>query len=433
MVNKKRKKSNSKSVIIIIILTILVIAGFFLLFSNPKFWFKKSIHEDAKSYSTRHCLVFYPNNDKGRKIAKEIAKDIKEDSVYDYSLVPCGDYYLVNYGNGYEYYIDKNYNSISINGISDNGKKIIADYLRYNIKKYQPDKYYDSKFIEETYIDNLDFTGVTYDIKNENLLCRFPNYDVDVLVPFRYMQKEIGMNFGYNDEQYVKPTYIDSNHPVICLTFDDGPNLWDSIEDSSSVSIVDTLSRYDATATFYVCGYTLEERNEWSDYQLYSFLKRSIENGNEYGSHTDGHDFLLDISTADGIKKTILYPAEILKDIVDYDMVTYRPPGGSFDDNVLNAQPYPAILWDADSDDWDLKNSEDICNRVLDKYEYYDGDIILFHDIYDETAEAIKKIIPALIDKGYQLVTVKDMLQYSDIDVNKLKYYYNLNPSPYYE
>lgn len=434
MANKKRKKKNNKSVIIIIILTILVIAGFFLLFSNPKFWFKKSIHDDAKSYSTRHCLVFYPNNEEGRKVAKEIAKNAEDDIVYDYSLVPCGDYYLVNYGNGYQYYVDKNYKSISIDEITDEGKKIIADYLRYNVKKYQPEKYYDAKFIEESYINNLDFSGVTYEIKNENLSCRFPNYDIDVLVPLKYMQTQIGMNFGYNDELYAKPTYIDPNpeHPVICLTFDDGPNLWCSVDNSSSVNIVDTLYRYDAVGTFYVCGYMLEERDEWSDFQLYSFLKKSIGNGNEYGSHTDGHDDLVYISTAEGIKKTIMYPAEILKDMVDYDMVTYRPPGGEYNADVLSAEPYPAILWNADSNDWNLKNAEDIYNQVM-KYEYYDGDVILFHDIYDETAEAIKKIVPELINRGYQLVTVKDMLKYCEIDVNNLKYYYNFKPSPYYE
>lgn len=433
MATRKKRRFN-KSVIIIAILSILVIAGFLFIFTNPSFWFKKSIHEDAKRYSTKHCLVFYPDNENGKKIAKEMAKGIKNDTVIDYSLIPYGDYYLVSYGNGYEYFIDKEYKSFTIDNITNDGKKIIADYLRYNYKKYQPDKYYDAKFIADSFIDNLNFEGASYDIKDEYLRCKLPGYDIDILVPLKYMQKEIGMNFGYQDELYIKPTYIDSNpeHPVICLTFDDGPDFWYAPDESSSVAIVDTLYKYDATATFYVTGYSLDERSEWTDYQVYSFLKKSINNGNEYGSHTYGHDDLVDLASADAIRETISYPASFLKDLVNYDVTTYRPPGGLFNDNVLNVQPYPAILWDVDSDDWNLKESEDIYNKVM-KYDYCDGDIILFHDIYDETAEAIKKIVPALIDKGYQLVTVKDMLNYVGLDLNSLHYYYNFNPSPYYE
>lgn len=101
MVNKKKKIS--KSWILIFVLSILIILGFLLIFTNTKFWFKKSIHDDAKTYSTKHCLVFYPNSKTGKDMAKTIANENKNDMIFDYSLVPYGDYYLVNYGNGYSY------------------------------------------------------------------------------------------------------------------------------------------------------------------------------------------------------------------------------------------------------------------------------------------------------------------------------------------
>lgn len=432
MAVRKNKKKLNKSVVIIVVLSILVITGFLLLFTNTSFWFKKSIHSDARSYSTRHCLVFYPDGKNGKNAAKQLCNGVKDDRIYDYSLVPYGDYYYVSYGNDVGYFIDKDNKPIKIEEVSDYGKRIISDYLRYTIKKEQPEKYYDSKFIEESYIDNLNFDGVTYDIENEYLKCSFPNYDVDILIPLKYMQTELSMNFGYPNELYVKPTYIDPNHPIVCLTFDDGPNLWKEYDKSSSVSIVDTLYKYDSTATFYIVGYALQERDMWTDYQVYSYFKESINNGNEYGSHTSGHEDLADLNTAEAINKVISEPADFLYDLVGYKMLTYRPPGGVINDNVLAAQPYPAILWNADSEDWVSEDTDAICNKVL-SYEYNDGDIILFHEIYDYTARAIEKIVPALIDRGIQLVTVKDMLQYEGIDVYNLKYYYNLNPWPYYE
>ena len=427
--NGKKVKSNALT---IAILSVAIVVVFLLVFSNPRFWFKKSIHSDAKKYSTRSCLVFYPNSDNGKKVAKSMCQGVRDNRVYDYSLVPYGDYYLVSYGNGYEYFIDKNNKSVKIENITDFGKRIIADYLRYTVKKEQPDKYYDSKLLAQMYVDNLDFTDITYDIKGQYLYCKFPNYDVDIYVPLKYIQTEIGMDFGYENELYVKPTYLDPNHPVICLTFDDGPQLWYDQEESSSVSIVDTLYKYDATGTFYVVGYALEERGCWTDYQVYSFLTKSINNGNEYGSHTQEHDDLVDLASANAVSRAISEPAEFMKDLVGYNMVTYRPPGGVFDDDVVAAQPYPAILWNVDSEDWVSRDANTIYDKVMSTY-LDDGDVILFHEIYDETAEAIKKLVPALIDKGFQLVTVKDMLLAEDIDINTLHYYYNLNPWPYYE
>ena len=40
-----------------------------------------------------------------------------------------------------------------------------------------------------------------------------------------------------------------------------------------------------------------------------------------------------------------------------------------------------------------------------------DGDIILMHEIYPTTADAVKKMVPELIKQGYQLVTCEELIQ----------------------
>lgn len=428
-----KKRRVNKSWIIIFVLSLLIILGFLLIFTNTSFWFKKSAHNNAKSYSTKHCLVFYPNSKTGKDMARKIAKENSDDSIYDYSLIPYGDYYLVDYGKGYSFFIDKNNQDVVIEQISDDAKRIISDYLRYWVKKELPDVYYDCDFLNDSYIENLNFDGVTYGLEAENLKCRFPNYDVDVLVPLRYIQKELGMNFGYEEAMYSKPTYIDSNHPVICLTFDDGPQFAYKKEESSTVLIVDTLYRYDATATFYCIGDKLMDRDVWTDTEVNSFLLESINNGNEYGSHTQTHEYYMnEYSTSESIDDAINGPVKFFKQNFGYEMKTYRPPYGIFDQNTLNAQDYPAILWSIDSYDWQYDDANDIYEKVINE-ELLDGDIILFYDIYNSSAKAIEKIIPELIKQGYQLVTVSEMLKYEGIDINSLKYYYYLNPSSYYE
>ena len=40
-----------------------------------------------------------------------------------------------------------------------------------------------------------------------------------------------------------------------------------------------------------------------------------------------------------------------------------------------------------------------------------DGDIILMHEIYSTTADAVKRMVPELIKQGYQLVTCEELIQ----------------------
>ena len=429
MIAKTRKNN---SFFIIVILSVLVVMFYTLLFVNFGFIGKRSIHEDARTYKTRHCLAFYPDSKEGLARAKEVCKGVKDDSIHDYTLIPYGDYYLINYGGDHHYFTDRNYDPIKVEGISDNGKDIILDYLRYTYKKDQPEKYYNADFIKTLNIESIDYEAIEYDIDGENLVCYLKDHDMTLNIPLRYVQKEINMNFGFPYEIYRKPVYISntSEHPLICLTFDDGPKLWTDEEYTSTERIIDILYEYDAAGTFYVIGNTLEDREYWADYQVYTMLKKSINHGNEYGSHCQSHLYVLDeLSNKESIYKEINGPIEYLAEFMDYEVKTYRPVEGRFNDLVLESQPVGAILWDVDSEDWESDDAGQIIDQVL-KYDYESGDIVLFHDIYNITADALEKIVPALVDKGCQLVNVSTMLSYYGIEPSTLSYFYGPN---YYE
>ena len=109
---------------------------------------------------------------------------------------------------------------------------------------------------------------------------------------------------------------------------------------------------------------------------------------------------------------------------MDYEIKTYRPVEGAFDDNVLNAQPVGAVLWDIDSEDWLSMDPSTIVDRILNE-DIDSGDIIIFHDIYDETAEALETIIPELLNRGYQMVTVSDMMNYFKVDIDQFKFIFS--------
>ena len=427
-----KKAEFGRSAVTILLLTLTLFGFFFAIFVNVRFLGQSSIHEDARRYSTRHCLAFYPDSDQGKQMAKDICKDVKDDAIFDYTLIPYGDYYLISYGGKWRYFTDHNYQPLHIEGVDDEGRQMIVDYLRYTFKKERPEEYYNSKRVSELTAENIGFDALSYEIEGESLKCHIGEYDLDVLIPLKYIQKAIGMDFGFPDELYRKPVYIDPDpaHPIVCLTFDDGPQFRYEPGSTSSEKIVALLEKYDACASFFVIGDSLRDRENWADYQVYSFLKHSINQGNEYCSHTRDHYYELNtLSDEKEIYEEINDPIAYLKEFMDYDVRCYRPVAGAFNDKVLSIQPVPAILWDVDSQDWLSRDPQAIIEMVM-KYDYESGDVVLFHDIYDETVEALETIIPEMVDKGIQLVSISDMLSSLDIELSAKSYYYSAN---YYE
>ena len=61
-----------------------------------------------------------------------------------------------------------------------------------------------------------------------------------------------------------------------------------------------------------------------------------------------------------------------------------------------------------DSQDWKLRSADAAAERVLD--EAGPGEVILMHDCYDSSVEAAFLIIDELEARGYEFVTVDEMI-----------------------
>lgn len=410
---RKKKRHIRKGILytgIFLLLGLLIVLTIFFLNFNFKFIDKKSVHIDANKYQTKSCLIFYPNNEFSKNEAKNICDNSNEDSIiYDYALIPYGDYYLVSYANGTKYYVDKNYNSLTINSInSENGKKIVSDYLRYSMKKDEIDEAYTYDFLEETYYENIDLSNVTYKIDGTNIDIYFPKYNYDVYIPIKYLQDELGINLGFKSEYYKKPRYVSKQRKKICFTFDDGPDL----KFETSGEIVDDLYKYDSSSTFFVLGNRLGEKQ-------INYIKEAVEKGMEYGSHTQSHKDLKKLSKNEAINE-ILTPYNDLNNGFGYKMKLFRPPYGSINKEILDYTNLTAVLWNVDSLDWSYRNKYDeeecvdvIYKKVVD--DTNENDVVLFHDIYKTSAKASKKLIIHYIKEGYQIVSASELMKALDI------------------
>jgi len=54
-----------------------------------------------------------------------------------------------------------------------------------------------------------------------------------------------------------------------------------------------------------------------------------------------------------------------------------------------------------------------------------DGDIVLMHDIYETTAQAVARAIPVLVENGFQIVNAAELSYYKGYDVENGEVYYS--------
>lgn len=96
-----------------------------------------------------------------------------------------------------------------------------------------------------------------------------------------------------------------------------------------------------------------------------------------------------------------------------YTTKLVRPPYGQITQSLKEVLQKTFVLWSIDTQDWKTRDKDAIVSEVLNNVK--DGDIILMHDMYSTTADACEELIPALIERGYQLVTVSELLNAKEI------------------
>ncbi|CAG7656588.1 polysaccharide deacetylase family sporulation protein PdaB [Paenibacillus allorhizosphaerae] len=140
--------------------------------------------------------------------------------------------------------------------------------------------------------------------------------------------------------------------------------------------------------------------------------------GWEIGSH--GHKHVNYSSLTDEEIQTQIQTAHrVLSEVTGKAPNLLRLPNGDFDKRVLriaHEMNYTVVQWDTDSQDWLNKGTENIINRVVDKA--HPGDIVLMHasDSSKQTHEALPTIIDKLRAKGYEFVTVSELMKLTQVD-----------------
>ena len=195
--------------------------------------------------------------------------------------------------------------------------------------------------------------------------------------------------------QVIRKVPVGSERKVIALTFDDGP--WPG----STKRILKILADNHIRATFFMIGSVLSD---------YPRLGRAVRDaGMAIGNHSWDHP----IRPQDPVGEITDTDAEIHK-ILGITPTLFRPPYGALDNGLATQAKQErdaVILWSADPRDWSRPGANAIASVILRQAS--SGGICLMHDgggDRSETVAALPRIIATLRQRGYEFVTVPELL-----------------------
>lgn len=200
---------------------------------------------------------------------------------------------------------------------------------------------------------------------------------------------------------------IDPDKPMVSLTFDDGPF------PGVTEKILDILEKYNVRATFFVCGW------RFKDEAAKDIARRALSLGCEIGNHTYAHKDM-DKQDSSGVLNSVKSGEKAIFDATGYTVHGIRPPGGH---NSYTATSYAEknnmaiILWSQSGNVHETdpeKIAQNVEKQIVNGKELQDGDIILLHDTKPYMVDAIEIIVPKLLEQGYQLVTVWELVNCSE-------------------
>ena len=191
------------------------------------------------------------------------------------------------------------------------------------------------------------------------------------------------------------PVRGEQTQKLVALTFDDGPS------GRYTRKLLDGLRERNAKATFFLCGYRIEQDPELTE--------RIFREGHEIGLHGYSHKPLDNMCRADvlqELKKSVSLLPE------DCSAVLLRCPGGTCSQCTCSAATsmgLSLVYWSVDPQDWAKDSASAIANAVLPQVQ--DGDIILLHDMSVSSVDAALTIIDTLVKQGFRFVTVSQLAE----------------------
>jgi len=199
------------------------------------------------------------------------------------------------------------------------------------------------------------------------------------------------------------PIYsVDEDEHKIALSFDSTYN------NEDTAKILEILAVYDIKATFFIKG-------DWID-KFPDEVKSIAAAGHDLGNHSDNYKHMSNYSKEQSVEDIMKLHDKVIE-LTGIEMNLFRPPYGDYSNTLIEATieaGYHCVLWDVDSMDWKDYGTESIINTVVNNENLSNGSIILCHNGAKYTKDALEPMIIDLIEKGYKIVPISELIYTSD-------------------
>lgn len=287
------------------------------------------------------------------------------------------------------------------------GWTLLENAVRQQAAAYWPDQEPDAAALEalcsRQVLEQADFT-----LHGMSLVVHIP---AKVLYPEKNSLMEITLFYPeirpYMTQTAQTETDNLAYYKTCALTFDDGPS-----RTNSSLTL-NSLIETGARATFFVLGNRIEEYDD--------LVQREHDEGHAVASHNWHHG---------NVKKSKASALRAMVEKCDNAMIAAigiptrynRVPYGLYNQMIKAGTGWPLIQWSVDTYDWRGLSSAKVLSRV--KKNISDGDIILCHDIKDNTPKSAAAIANYLAEEGYMLLTIDELFAKDSVELQGDKVYY---------
>lgn len=183
----------------------------------------------------------------------------------------------------------------------------------------------------------------------------------------------------------------------VALTFDDGPS------EITTPAVLDTLSRYGVTASFFLIGDNITDKTA-------PIARRAFECGCELQNHSKTHPAFSALTPVQ-MRAEVTFTSDKIFNLVGVAPRFFRPPFIALSPAVFETVPL-GFICGIGCEDWlDTVSAKKRAETILSNVR--NGDIILMHDMEGnaKTVEAIDTIIPVLLSRGYEFLTVSRLFE----------------------
>ena len=292
-------------------------------------------------------------------------------------------------------------------GDDDAAWAFLAEGVRQGLAAYWPEEEPDPDKLEalclRSALEQADFT-----LHGMSLVLHYP---ADLLYEGRHTLMSVTFFYPQIRDMMTEAAWAETDnlkyYKTCALTFDDGPS------GTNTPKVLNSLMETGASVTFFVIG------NRVADYDY--LVQREHDEGHAVASHNWHHG---NVTKSSGAALRAM-PAKVNKAMIKaigipvrYD----RVPGGRYPQMIKAKVGWAYIQWSLDTYDWRGRSTVQVMNKV--KKAIQDGDVILCHDIKDNTPESTRQMVRYLEEQGYMLLTIDELFAKDGVALEPNRVYY---------